>query len=144
MTSTVETSIVVMRSPREVFDYVSDVTHLPEWRTDIVGAGLETPGPMRLGSRGWDSARVMGRERRFDWEVTDFEEGERYGIRGVSGPVRPHVTFRFTPQDGGTRVDYALRLSGHGPLGVLRHLLIRRLTAKRDTLLVPLKERLEA
>lgn len=144
MPRTVETSIVIMRSPLDVYDYVTDVRNLPKWRTDIVDGGLDTPGPQRVGSRGWDSALIMGRVRRFDWEVTDAVPGEKYGVRGTKGPVRVHVTLGFAPQDGDTRVDYTLWFTGHGPMGFLRHLLIRRIAAERDTLLVPLKQHLEA
>lgn len=82
MSEVVTTSIVIDRSPQEVFDYVADVRHLPDWRTDIVDAGLDRPGPLHIGSRGWDSARIMGRERRFDWAVADLDNGVRYGIQG--------------------------------------------------------------
>lgn len=58
--------------------------------------------------------------------------------------MRPRVTMEFTPVGEGTRVDYSLRFTGHGPFGVLRHLLVRRIAAHRDHLLVPLKERLES
>ncbi|KGN37449.1 SRPBCC family protein [Knoellia subterranea] len=143
-TRTVETSIVIARSPQDVYDYATDIERLPEWRADIVDAGLDTPGPQRVGSRGWDAARIMGRVRRFDWEVTDAVPGKSYGVRGTTGPVRVNVVFGFAPQDRGTRVDYRLWFTGHGPVGIMRHLLIRRIEAERDTILVPLKHHLEA
>ena len=40
MSETVQASIEIARTPREVFDYVSDAERLPRWQRDVDSAGF--------------------------------------------------------------------------------------------------------
>jgi len=77
--------------------------------------------------------------------VTEWEPGRRWGVRGVDGPVRAHVTVSFAPTSGGagTHVDYRIWFEGHG-IGKLLRLLAHQ-GARREvpSNLVLLKQRLE-
>jgi uncharacterized protein YndB with AHSA1/START domain len=113
---TISAGVEIARSPRQVFGYISDATRLPEWQPDVREAAFDQPGAVGVGSHGHELRHVMGSDRSMAWEVTDFEPGRRYGVRGVDGPVRAHVTIDLTPtMDGtGTHLEYGIDFEGHG------------------------------
>ena len=94
---------------------------------------------------GREVRRVPGGRRTFRWEVTESDPGRRWGLRGIDGPVRAHVTVALAPTLGGagTHVDYAIWFEGHG-IGKLIRLLAQQ-GARKDVpaSLALLKQRLE-
>lgn len=108
--------VEIARSPREVFGYIADPARLPEWQPDVVSAAFDEPVTVVVGARGREVRHVMGSDRSINWEVTDYSPDHRYGIRGVDGPVRAHVTMDVSPSAGGagTRLRYGIAFEGHG------------------------------
>ena len=45
----------------------------------------------------------MGSDRSIRWEVTEYRPDQRYGVRGLGGPVRAHVTMDVSPEQHGGR-----------------------------------------
>lgn len=137
-------SVEIARSPHEVFGYVADPAHLSEWQPDVRRAAFDHPEAVGVGSRGREVRHVMGSDRSIDWEVTDYDPDRRYGVRGVDGPVRAHVTMDLVPTPGGTRLEYGIDFEGHGIGKVIVPL--ARKGARKDIadILDGLKRRLEA
>ena len=92
MSKIIEASTEIARSPQEVFDYVADATRLPEWQPSVEEAVADPPGLLQVGMTGREVRRVPGGRRTFRWEVTESDPGRRWGLRGIDGPVRAHVT----------------------------------------------------
>jgi uncharacterized protein YndB with AHSA1/START domain len=142
---TITVAVEIARNPREVFDYIADASHLPEWQPDVRRAGYDEPAAVSVGSLGREVRHVMGSDRSIAWEVTNYNPDHRYGVRGVNGPVRAHVTMDLTPTtDGtGTRLEYGIVFEGHG-IGKLLAPLARK-DASKDlgATLERLKRRLE-
>jgi uncharacterized protein YndB with AHSA1/START domain len=138
--------VEIARSPREVFGYIADPARLPEWQADVREASFDEPAAVGLGSRGREVRHVMGSDRSFGWEVTDYIPDRRYGVRGVDGPVRAHVTIDLSPTAGGagTRLEYGIDFESHGIGKVIAPL--ARKGARKDLadILDRLKRRLEA
>lgn len=144
MSKVIEASTNIARTPREVFDYVSEAARLPDWQPSVDEAAAEPPGVPAVGMRGHEIRRVPGGPRTFHWEVTDCEPGSRWGIRGIDGPVRAHVTMTFAPAGAGTDLDYRIWFEGHG-IGKLIRLLAGQGARKEvPASLALLKQRLEA
>lgn len=145
MPKVIEARTDIARTPQEVFDYVSDPARLPEWQPAVHAATTEPRGVVAVGTRGQEVRRVLGGQRTFRWEVTDYEPGRRWGVRGIDGPVRAHVAMAFAPDGQGTRthVDYGIWFEGHG-IGKVIGILARQ-GARRDVAsnLALLKQRLE-
>lgn len=116
MSETITVGLDIARSPRQVFGYVTDATHLPEWQPDVRQAAFDQPTAVGVGSRGQEVRHVMGADRQITWEVTDYDPDHRYGVRGIDGPVRAHVTIDLTANtDGtGTHLEYGIEFEGHG------------------------------
>lgn len=144
--STVTAGVDIARSPRQVFGYIVDAEHLPEWQPDVRRAAFDQPTAVGVGTRGREVRHVMGADRSIAWEVTDYAPHRRYGVRGIDGPVRAHVTIDLTPTtDGtGTHLAYGIDFEGHG-IGKLIAPLARN-GARKDlaATLERLKLRLEA
>ena len=138
--------VEIARSPRDVFGYIADPARLPEWQPDVVRAAFDEPAAVGVGARGREVRHVMGSDRSISWEVTAYSPDERYGVRGVDGPVRAHVTMDLSPSTGatGTRLKYGIAFEGHG-IGRLIATFARNGARKNlPAMLDILKRRLEA
>jgi uncharacterized protein YndB with AHSA1/START domain len=113
----VEESIVIPRTPREVFDYVVDARHLPHWDNSIVEAEPEGPEEPRVGARVAGVSKILG--RRFPWitEFTEYDPPQRVVYRSVGGPLRFTITERFEPEDGGSSTRFTWRVDADPGLG---------------------------
>lgn len=140
---TIAATVDIARGLHEVFGYVTDAAHLPDWQPDVSTAALDDPAHVRVGTRGHEVRHVMGTDRRIGWEVTVYDPDRRYAVRGIDGPVRAHVDVTFTPGATGTHVEYGIGFEGHG-VGKLIAVLARR-NARKDVpaALDRLKQRLE-
>jgi uncharacterized protein YndB with AHSA1/START domain len=113
---TITAGVDIARSPRDVFGYIADATHLPEWQPDVRQAAFDQPTAVGVGTRGQEVRHVMGADRPITWEVTDYDPQRRYGVRGTDGPVRARVTMDLTSNiDGtGTHLEYSIDFEGRG------------------------------
>jgi uncharacterized protein YndB with AHSA1/START domain len=112
ITGTVE----IARSPHEVFEYITDPTRIPEWQPDVRTARFDGSAAVGVGTRGREVRHVMGSDRSIRWEVTEYRPDQRYGVRGLGGPVRAHVTMDVSPNSmgAGTQLSYGIAFEGHG------------------------------
>src|SRR3954463_10198345 len=70
-------------SPAEAtFAYLSDFANAAEWDPGIVEARRLTPAPTVVGSRFEVIALFRGRRQRFEYVVTELEEGKRIALHG--------------------------------------------------------------
>jgi uncharacterized protein YndB with AHSA1/START domain len=141
----VTAGVGIARSPREVFRYIADAAHLPEWQPDVRRAAFDEPAAVGVGSRGREVRHVMGSDRSVTWEVTDYDLDRRYGVRGVDGPVRAHVTIDLTPTTDGasTYLEYGIDFEGRGIGKLLAPLARKGVRKDLGTTLDRLKRRLE-
>jgi uncharacterized protein YndB with AHSA1/START domain len=142
----IESTVDIARAPQDVFDFVSDPAHLPEWQPTVDDASFDSPGVPTEGTTGREVRRVLGGPQTFPWVVTECEPGWRWGIRVTDGPVRAHVTVTFGPSvDGsGTHVEYAIWFEGHGIGKVIRLLATQGARREVPANLALLKQQLEA
>jgi uncharacterized protein YndB with AHSA1/START domain len=144
--SDIRDSIDVDCTPDEVWTYVIDPSHLPEWQASAISAEQLDEGPIRVGSRVRVTRHVGSREIPMTMEYTECEPPHAWDLQGIDGPVRGHVHGEITPLDDGrrSRVTMELDFEGKGMGKVLVPLVVRPQTRKE----LPhnerlLKERLE-
>ena len=140
-------SIEVSRRPEDVFSYVTDPAHLPEWQESVVSARREGDAPRAVGSRTVVTRRVGGQERAMTTELTELNPPTTWAVRGIDGPVRGMVKGTIEPLGDGerSRVTIALDFEGHGIGKLLVPLVVRsQARAEVPRNLQNLKERLES
>ena len=138
-------SIEISRRPEDVFAYVTDPTHLPEWQESVVSVSANAP--FTVGSRAVVTRRVGRMERAMTSEIAELSPPNAWAIRGIDGPVRGNVKGTVEPLPDGerSRVTIALDLQGHGIGKVLLPLVVRRQAqAEMPRNMQKLKERLES
>jgi hypothetical protein len=137
-------SIEISRRTEDVFAYVTDPSHLPDWQESVVSVRADSP--FTVGSKAVVTRRVGRMERAMTNEVTELTPHRAWGIRGTDGPIRGIVKGTVEPLEDGkrSRVTIALDFEGHGIGKVLLPLVVRRQAqAEMPRNMQRLKERLE-
>ena len=103
----VEHTLEIARSPEDVFDYLADVTRLPEWQESA--ESVEVDGALGEGSRFREVRSFMGRRASSTLEVTEYERPRRFSLHVVEGPVKYAVEHALEDAGGRTRVTFVGR-----------------------------------
>ena len=115
-------AVTVARPIEEVFAYLADGERCDEWRPAVVDI-RRVSGDGGVGTRYAQKVRgPMGRTIAADYEITVSQPPHRLEFQTVTGPARPHGSYRLETADGGTRVTFSL----DADLGGLRGLLMGR------------------
>jgi uncharacterized protein YndB with AHSA1/START domain len=101
--SAIMETIDIDRSPEEVFSYVTDPSHMPEWQQSAVSAHHVGDAPMGVGSRVKARWQLGGLEFPMTMEVTQFDPPRSWRLRGIEGPARGEVHGTIEPLDDGAR-----------------------------------------
>ena len=116
--------IEVPTAADETFAYLSDFANTVEWDPGIVEARRLTPAPTAIGSRFEVVALFRGRQQRFEYVVTDYDEGTRIALRGEGEKALSDDVITVTGGDGArTRVGYEADLRLKGVLRIAEPLL---------------------
>ncbi|MBT2482846.1 SRPBCC family protein [Streptomyces sp. ISL-94] len=114
--SAISNTIEIERSPEDVYAYVTDPTHLPEWQASAVSAVPMGDLPVHVGSRVLITRQIGRRRIPSTVEFTELDPPRSWHLHGVDGPVRPDVRGRIEPLGDGTRsrVTLSVDFEGHG------------------------------
>ncbi len=106
--------IEVPATPGETFAYVSDFTKTAEWDPGIAEARRLTPEPTALGSRFEVIAVFRGNLQRFEYVVTQYEDGRHIALHGEGEKAVSDDVITISPSGDGTRIAYEadIRLKG--------------------------------
>ena len=126
----------------ETFAYLADFTHAAEWDPGIVESRRLTPEPTALGSRFEVIALFRGNRQRFEYVVTEYEDGKRIALRGEGEKALSDDVMTVTATPGGTRVGYEADLRLKGALRVAEPFLRSTVTRMGDDALDGLAARL--
>jgi hypothetical protein len=146
MAAIVENSIEISRGPDEVFSYVADRSHDPEWIDSVVSAHRESASPLAVGSKLQATRRVGPRMVRYTEEMLELDPPGTWANRGYGGlPVTVLAKGRVEPLDDGkrSRLTISTQFQGHGIGKLLVPLLARRLARQLPRDEQKLKELLE-
>ena len=99
------TEITIARPADAVAAYAADPSNSPAWYKNITSITWETSPPLRPGSRVTFTARFLGRQLGYTYEVTDFTPGQRLVMRTAQGPFPMETTYTWQAiDDGSTRM----------------------------------------
>jgi carbon monoxide dehydrogenase subunit G len=89
-----ELTIEIERPPDEVFAFMTDVSHVPEWQ-----AGVKTAE--RHDGRIEEARSLFGRELHTTLEIVEEEPPRVFTLRALNSPVPFTVRHELEPADGG-------------------------------------------
>lgn len=140
-----EASIHIERPPEEVFAFVGDPANNPKWRKNVVRTEWLDDGPMRVGRRGRQTARVLGREWTVEAEIVEWDPPRSATFRTVQGPVTVRSWYRVAPDGTGSLVTGGGDGGFKGPLGgLLTRLAVPRMVKQAEIDLRTLRDQLES
>jgi carbon monoxide dehydrogenase subunit G len=129
----IEESIEISRRPEDVFAYVIDLSHFPDWQGAVVSARPEGDPSPRLGAKAVVTRRAGPRELERTEEITELDPPRSWAVRGVGGgAIRATAKGTIEPLNAGkrSRVSTALDFEGRGIGRLLVPLVVRRQARK--------------
>lgn len=125
--SAIKESVDISRRPEDIYSYVTDPSHLPEWQESAVSVRPLGDAPMGVGSRMVVTRRIGRREFPMTMEVTELDPPRSWHMRGVDGPIRGDVHGTIEPLGDGERSRLTLDLDfeAHGMGKLLVPLVVR-------------------
>jgi uncharacterized membrane protein len=93
------TEIVIARPADVVATYAADPSNAPAWYDNITSISLETTPPLRAGSRVAFTARFLGRNLAYTYDITEFAPAERLVMRTAQGPFPMETTYTWQAID---------------------------------------------
>ena len=98
----VVTEIVIDRPPASVAAFASDPTNAPKWYVNINSVEWKTEPPVRVGSRVAFTARFMGRQLAYTYEVVELVPDAKFVMRTAEGPFPMETTYTWQPVGNGS------------------------------------------
>jgi uncharacterized protein YndB with AHSA1/START domain len=112
--SRVNVSATIRRPIEDVFAVLTDVEQTASWFPADIEEHWTSPPPHGVGSTRHAVVRVGGRTSENDAVVTAYEPPRLAAMRGITPGAEFEAELRFTPVDGGTRVDVEIDLATRG------------------------------
>ena len=105
MSVDVLTEITISRPAAVVAGYAADPANAPAWYANIESADSQTDPPLRAGSRIAFTARFLGRQLAYTYQITEFVPEQRLVMRTAQGPFPMETTYTWQPVgDSGTKM----------------------------------------
>ena len=140
-----EASIQIACPPDKVFAFVADAANNPKWRRNVVRTEWLDDGPMRIGRRGRQTARLLGLEWAVDAVVAEWDPPRGVAWRSVQGPVSVRSWVRVEAAGTGSRVSGGADGGFTGPIGrILTRLAVPRMVRRAEADLRVLRTLLES
>ena len=133
----IERTITIHRPADQVFAYISDVQHSPQYISGQREAHKTSTGLMGAGTTFATSGKFV--RRAATCEVTEFEPNRRLSWKATSG-TRATTTWAFQPSGPSTRITFTRVANSHGLLRFPQSLLQGLANGRVDQDLGTLKE----
>jgi uncharacterized membrane protein len=137
-----ENTIEIDRPIAEVFAYVGDLEHIPEWNWAVTATRKVSHGPIRVGTE-YTQTRSVPKPATESLRITAFDSPEMIEIEGTLGPFPARVSYRLDEQDRVTTVINEVELETPGALALAAPVTSRRIRASVAENLRALKDLLE-
>lgn len=106
-------TILIERSPHDVFEFLSDLENVPKWNYAILETRKTSDGPVGIGTTFLQVRSVPARSEE-SLRVTEFEPDRRFAIRGGLGPFEATLTYELEDVGGWTRLTNSADLEAKG------------------------------
>lgn len=136
-------TIHIDRPIEEVYTYLSDLEHTPEWNWAITETKKTTAGPTTVGTR-YQQRRSVPRAGTEVLEITALETGRHIEVVGTLAQFPARLSYHFDGVDSGTELKNTVNLEPQGALRLVAPILGNRIKRAVAENLGQLKNRLES
>jgi carbon monoxide dehydrogenase subunit G len=119
--SRIEVSVHVGASPEVVWDFVSDLRHIPEWIQDTLAMLTVEPEPAQQGTVYRERSRIIGPLSQVTtWEISEFD-APRFQKHDGQVPMMAatSVSFGLEPSAGATKFTLVFEYTPGNPVSSL-------------------------
>lgn len=135
-------AIHINRSADEVYAYLSDLEHTPEWNWAITETRKITPGPITVGTH-YQQTRSVPQPATETLEITRLEANQRIEIQGNLAQFPARLSYHIEGAEAGTELTNTVNLEPQGALRLVAPVLGSRIERAVADNLYELKTRLE-
>ena len=135
-----EGTVLIERSPEEVWEYIADLTHALEYIPGLTDIEVSL-GPIGPGTRVTEVRR--GGRLRGVLEVVEWDPPKRLRLRSDQMPLQADRLYKLEPAPLGTLVHYSTEVRGTGRAKVVELFIRRALRRDTNALLQTLKRQIE-
>jgi uncharacterized protein YndB with AHSA1/START domain len=119
--------VTLEQTPERAFDFFVDFRNEPAWNPDCLTVEKTSDGPIGVGTTFTGKMKRIGPS---ESEILTLDRPSRCSVVDRSRGAEGTFDFRFTPNDGGTRLEVTMRMQPRGPLRLLEPvmaLMVRRM-----------------
>lgn len=135
-------TVVVDRPVADVYGFLSDLEHVPEWNWAIARTEKVTPGPIGVGTL-YQQTRTVPQPMTETLEVTGLEPNWNIEIEGTLAGMPARLRYVLEEHGRTTKVTNTVQLGGNGALRLVAPVLGRRISRAVASNLRDLKTHLE-
>lgn len=140
---TIEESIMIHRPIEDVFAYVSDQRHIPEWQDGVVEVQQTPESPVGMGTKVTLVRVFLGKRIEQRAEIVAYDPPTMFAFASTSGPSTTG-TNRFESNVEGTKVTISFEMQAGGLFALAEPLVARNLRRSVEAGLGNLKDLLES
>lgn len=134
----------IAKTPKDVFEVLSDPTNATEFLDNITESKKLTDGPIGVGTSFRETRVVRGKEASADLLVSAYEPGTHFGISSEAEGIKVDYHYRLTPEGDGTRLTWTCELQASGLRKMMLPLVVSIMKKEDGDHLQRLKAYLEA
>ena len=116
-------SIVIRRPLEDVFAFMSNIEHEPQWRPNVMEVKVTSGLPLRQGSTYLYVVKMMNRQMRTEGKITSFEPNRGWSFESVSGAIPLKGNVALEPAHEGTKVTLGGEVTLRGLLNLFAPLM---------------------
>lgn len=112
MAKRVEASILINRPAEDIFKFLNLPDNHPRFVPGMLEFKKHPPGPIeQVGTSIQGIRRFLGRRLELPYEITEYQQGARLGMKGAMGPIQFEDGYVLESMGASTRVNFWLEFT---------------------------------
>ena len=144
MANRLEATILINRPAEDIFAFLSIPENHPKFVPGMLEFKMTSSGSLgRVGATIRGVRQFLGQKMELPYEITEYEPGNRLGMKGALGPITFKDGYVLDPVGNSTRVKFWLELTLTGLMQLARPILVLQGKTHAHETLANLKSTLE-
>ncbi|HEX6269379.1 MAG TPA: SRPBCC family protein [Anaerolineales bacterium] len=144
MANRLEATILINRPAEDIFAFLNTPENHPKFVPGMIEFKKTSPGPLdQVGATIRGVRQFLGQRMELPYEITEYEPGNRLGMKGAIGPITFEDGYVLDPMGNSTRVKFWLELTLTGLIMLAKPFVVWQGKIHADETLANLKSTLE-